>query len=222
MAESLVPPPSFIIMMHCETEWPCHQQLQPVHAILGPLHPSKETSLPIPNLQHAAFNQHARAALVHLPNVDDRVPQAWDPVHWRQDLVLTALSGEDDGALATDVDDGAIPELDGTLHCSVMLGEHFAAACHVVVMLMSRYQPSRQLLVLEVVSRNTYALVSSRWTSCYSSSADLTVCGGADASSISSTMAIRSTGSSSSLAWVKFARSFFGWWQSLAHWLVRP
>jgi hypothetical protein len=132
MAESLVPPPSFIIMMHCETEWPCHLQLQPVHAILGPLHPSKETSLPIPNLQHAAFDQHVRAALVHLPNVDDRVPQAWDPVHCRQDLVLAALSGEDDGALATDVDDGAAPELDGTLHCSVMLGEHFAAAYHVV------------------------------------------------------------------------------------------
>jgi hypothetical protein len=46
--------------------------------------------------------------------------------------VLAAAPGEDDGALAADVDDGVISELDGTLHCPVKHGEHFAAPCHVV------------------------------------------------------------------------------------------
>jgi hypothetical protein len=46
--------------------------------------------------------------------------------------VLTVAPGEDDGALATDVDDGAISELDGTLHRLVKLGEHVAVTRHVV------------------------------------------------------------------------------------------
>jgi hypothetical protein len=46
--------------------------------------------------------------------------------------VLAVALGEDDGALATDVDDGAVSELDGTLHRPVKLGEHVAAARHVV------------------------------------------------------------------------------------------
>jgi hypothetical protein len=46
--------------------------------------------------------------------------------------VLAVTPEEDDGALATDVDDGAVFELDGTLHRLVKLGEHVAATCHVV------------------------------------------------------------------------------------------
>jgi hypothetical protein len=46
--------------------------------------------------------------------------------------VLTVAPGEDDGALVTDVDDGAIYELDGTLHCPVKLREHVVMAHHVV------------------------------------------------------------------------------------------
>jgi hypothetical protein len=88
--------------------------------------------LPIPNPQHSAFNQHARAFFVHLPNANDRVLQARDPIHTRQDLVLAVAPGEDDGALATDVDDGAVSELDGTLHRPVKLGEHIAVTRHVV------------------------------------------------------------------------------------------
>jgi hypothetical protein len=135
--------------------------------------------------------------------------------------VLAAAPVEDNGALAADVDDGAVSELDGTLHRSVKLREHFASPVMWFVAPVSRYQPSRRSSMLEVVPRNAYALVSSRWTGCCSSGADLTVSGGAGASSISSTMAIESTGSSSSSAWVKFARSFFGWRQSFAQWSVR-
>jgi hypothetical protein len=40
--------------------------------------------------------------------------------------------GEDDGALATDVDDRAISELDGTLHRPVKLEEHVVVTRHVV------------------------------------------------------------------------------------------
>jgi hypothetical protein len=72
MAE--VPPPSFIILMHREAEWPHHLQLQPIHAILGPLHLSEQAPLPIPNLQHTAFDQFMRATLIHLPDADDRIP----------------------------------------------------------------------------------------------------------------------------------------------------
>jgi hypothetical protein len=57
---------------------------------------------------------------------------AQDPIHARRDLVLVVAPGEDDGALATDVDDRAVSKLDGTLHCPVKLGEHVAAARHVV------------------------------------------------------------------------------------------
>jgi hypothetical protein len=71
VAESFVPPPGFIILMHCEAEWSGHLQLQPVHAILGPLHPGEETSLSIPNLQHIAFDQHARSTFIHLLDTDD-------------------------------------------------------------------------------------------------------------------------------------------------------
>jgi hypothetical protein len=39
---------------------------------------------------------------------------------------------EDDGALATDVDDGAVSELDGTLHHPVKLGEHVVVTRHVI------------------------------------------------------------------------------------------
>jgi hypothetical protein len=86
----------------------------------------------IPNPQHSAFNQHARASFVHLPNANDRVLQVRDPIHTRQDLVLAVASGEDDDDLATDVDDGAVSELDGTLHRPIKLGEHVAATHHVV------------------------------------------------------------------------------------------
>jgi hypothetical protein len=85
----------------------------------------------IPNPQHSAFNQHARASFVHLPNANDRVLQARDPIHVRQDLVLVVAPREDDGALATDVD-GAVSELDGTLHRPVKLREHVATTRHVV------------------------------------------------------------------------------------------
>jgi glutamine phosphoribosylpyrophosphate amidotransferase len=87
---------------------------------------------PILNPQHSAFNQHARASFVHLPNANDRVLQARDPIHARQGLVLAVAPGEDDGALATDVDDGAVSELDGTLHRPVKPGEHVAVTRHVV------------------------------------------------------------------------------------------
>jgi hypothetical protein len=46
--------------------------------------------------------------------------------------VLTAAPGEDDGALAGDVDDRAVFELDGTLHRPVKLREHFTTPRHVV------------------------------------------------------------------------------------------
>jgi hypothetical protein len=46
--------------------------------------------------------------------------------------VLAVAPGEDDGALAIDVDDGAVSELDGTLHRPVKLGEHVAVTRHVV------------------------------------------------------------------------------------------
>jgi hypothetical protein len=39
---------------------------------------------------------------------------------------------EDDGALAIDVDDGAVSELDGTLHHLVKLREHVVVTRHVV------------------------------------------------------------------------------------------
>jgi hypothetical protein len=129
--------------MHRETEWPGHLQLQPVHAILGPLHPGEEAMPSISNPQHSAFNQHARASFVHLPNANDRVLQARDPIHARQDLVLAVALGEDDGALATDVDDGAVSELDGTLHRPVKLGEHVATTRHVVRRARVEVQPSR-------------------------------------------------------------------------------
>jgi hypothetical protein len=90
VTESLVPPPSFIVLMHRETECHRHLQLQPVHMIIGPLHPDEETSLPIPNLQYTTFDQHTQATLVHLPDADDRISQVYDPVHARQHLVLTA------------------------------------------------------------------------------------------------------------------------------------
>jgi hypothetical protein len=108
--------PSVVVLIHRETEWPGHLQLQPVHVILGPLHPGEEAMPTIPNPQHYTFNQHARASFVHLPNANDRVIQARDPIHACQDLVLAVALGEDDGALAIDVDDGAVSELDGTLH----------------------------------------------------------------------------------------------------------
>jgi hypothetical protein len=46
--------------------------------------------------------------------------------------VLTVAPRENDGALATDVDDGVIFELDVTLHRPVKLREHVVAARHVV------------------------------------------------------------------------------------------
>jgi hypothetical protein len=46
--------------------------------------------------------------------------------------VLIVAPEEDDGALATNVDDGAVSELDGTLHRPVKLEKHVAAAHHVV------------------------------------------------------------------------------------------
>jgi hypothetical protein len=127
-----VPAPSIIVLMYRETEWPGHLQLQPVHAILGPLHPGEEVTPPIPNPQHSTFNQHVRATFVHLPNANDRVLQARDPIHTYQDLELAVAHREDDGAVAKDVDDGAVFELDGTLHRPFKLGEHVAATCHVV------------------------------------------------------------------------------------------
>jgi hypothetical protein len=86
----------------------------------------------IPNPQHSTFIQHACASFVHLPNANDQVLQAQDPIQARQDLVLIVAPGEDDGAFATDVDDEAVSELDGTLHRLVKLGEHVVAAYHVV------------------------------------------------------------------------------------------
>jgi hypothetical protein len=71
MAESFMPAPSVVVLMHRETEWSGHLQLQSVHAILGPLHPGEEAMLVIPNPQHSVFNQHARASFVHLPNAND-------------------------------------------------------------------------------------------------------------------------------------------------------
>jgi hypothetical protein len=132
VAESLMPPPGFIILMHHETEWPCHLQLQPIHAILAPLHLGEQASLLIPNLQHTSFDQHARATLIHLLDAYDRVPQARNQVHTCQHLVLTTTPGEDDDALAADVDNGAVSELDGALHCQVKLGEYITAPRHVV------------------------------------------------------------------------------------------
>jgi hypothetical protein len=79
-----------------------------------------------------AFNKHARASFVHLPNANNRVLQTRDPIHTCQDLVLAMAPGEDDGAIATDVNDGAVSELDGTLHRPVKLVEHVAATRHVV------------------------------------------------------------------------------------------
>jgi hypothetical protein len=55
-----MPAPSVVVLMHHETEWPGHRELQPIHAILGPLHPGKEAMLVIPNSQHSVFNQRAR------------------------------------------------------------------------------------------------------------------------------------------------------------------
>jgi hypothetical protein len=46
--------------------------------------------------------------------------------------VLAVVPEEDDGALAADVDDGAVSELDGILHRPVKLREHFAVARHMV------------------------------------------------------------------------------------------
>jgi hypothetical protein len=46
--------------------------------------------------------------------------------------VLVTASREDDGALAADIDDGAIPEPDGTLHRLVKLREHFIVPYHVI------------------------------------------------------------------------------------------
>jgi hypothetical protein len=66
-----VPVPSVILLMHREIEWLGHLQLQPVHAILGPLHPGEEAMPPIPNPQHSLFNQHVCASFVHLSNAND-------------------------------------------------------------------------------------------------------------------------------------------------------
>jgi hypothetical protein len=46
--------------------------------------------------------------------------------------VLAVAPREDDGALATNVDDRAVSELDGTLHRPVKLGEHIVVTHHVV------------------------------------------------------------------------------------------
>jgi hypothetical protein len=72
------------------------------------------------------------ASFIHLSNANDRVLQARDLIYARQGLVLAVAPGEDDGAFATDVDDGAVSELDVTLHCLVKLREHIAVARHVV------------------------------------------------------------------------------------------
>jgi hypothetical protein len=53
-------------------------------------------------------------------------------IQYTPGLVLAVVPEEDDGTLATDVDDGAVSELDGTLHRPVKLEEHVAAARHVV------------------------------------------------------------------------------------------
>jgi hypothetical protein len=132
MAEPFMPALSIVVPVHCETEWLGHLQLQPVHAVLGPLHLGEKAVLAIPDPQYSALNQYVWASFVHLPNANDCVLQARDPVHSRQDLVLAVALGEDDGALAADVDHGAISELDGTLHRPVKLGEHVSMACHVV------------------------------------------------------------------------------------------
>jgi hypothetical protein len=132
MAEPFMPAPSVVIPVHCETEWPGHLWLQPVHSVLGPLHSVEKAVLVIPDPQYSTLNQHMWSSFVHLPNANDWVLQAQDPVHSRQDLVLAMAPGEDDGALVIDVDHGAISELDGTLHRPIKLGEHVSAARHVV------------------------------------------------------------------------------------------
>jgi hypothetical protein len=53
-------------------------------------------------------------------------------IQYTPDLVLVVAPEEDDGTLATYVDDGAVSELDSTLHRPVKLGEHVAATRHVV------------------------------------------------------------------------------------------
>jgi hypothetical protein len=59
--------------------------------------------------------------------------------------VLAVAPGEDNGALATDVDDGAVSELDGTLHRPVKLGEHVSVTRHVV------HRARVEVLALEVI-----------------------------------------------------------------------
>jgi hypothetical protein len=79
---------------------------------------------------------------------------------------------EDDASLATYVDDGAISEPNGPLHRPIKLREHIAVPRHVVCRARVKVAAHKMgPLVLEVVLRNAYALVSSRWS-------DLTGCGG--------------------------------------------
>jgi hypothetical protein len=58
MAEPFMPSPSVVVPVHCETEWPGHLQLQPVHAILSPLHSGEKAMLAIPDPRYSTLNQH--------------------------------------------------------------------------------------------------------------------------------------------------------------------
>jgi hypothetical protein len=78
------------------------------------------------------LDQHVRAILIQLSQVDDGVPQRRDVVDTGEQPVLSSLGGEDDEADTLDLHGRGIPKLDGASHVGVKLGEELPSIGHVM------------------------------------------------------------------------------------------
>ena len=78
------------------------------------------------------LDQHAQAILIQLSQADDGVPQRRDVVDASEQLVLSSLGSEGDGADTPNLHDGGIPKLDGASHVGVKLGEELPLTGHVM------------------------------------------------------------------------------------------
>jgi hypothetical protein len=78
------------------------------------------------------LDQHTRAILIQLSQVDDGVPQRGDVVDTGEQPVLSSLGGEDDGADTLELHGGGIPKLDGASHFGIELDEELSSTGHVM------------------------------------------------------------------------------------------
>jgi hypothetical protein len=111
--------------------------------------------------QHPTVDVDATPRLIELTEAQNACPQPRNEVHSSDYAMSTILAVEDDGALALDLGDGAVAELNGAANLGVKLGEDVSRPGHVVggtgvedpvvvVVLLHQIEIGEDLLLLDV------------------------------------------------------------------------